>query len=156
MNLRSYECLYLLNQALCEALRILQEMEKCPGMRREPLRALQEQIQHLRASASEEATDRLNEIEVEAAGRFWQLVYRREKKLRDPEDVYFEVAALEEQRRKQGLPPRLGILPFTANNSNGNAVGHESETATSSKPSASRNHQPVRSNGRTRMPKSKK
>ena len=37
-----------------------------------------------------------------------------EKKWRDPDDVYIEVARREEERKKQGLPPRLGVLPHSA------------------------------------------
>lgn len=33
-----------------------------------------------------------------------------EKRRRDPDDCYLEVMAREEERREQGLPPRIGIL----------------------------------------------
>jgi hypothetical protein len=32
----------------------------------------------------------------------------------DPDDVYLEAEQREEERRKQGLPPRLGIIPHEA------------------------------------------
>ena len=37
-----------------------------------------------------------------------------EKKWRDPDDVYIEVGRREEERKEQGLPPRLGVLPHSA------------------------------------------
>ena len=33
---------------------------------------------------------------------------------RDPDDVYLSVEEREEERKKQGLPPRVGILPQSA------------------------------------------
>jgi hypothetical protein len=36
------------------------------------------------------------------------------KTLEDPDDVYLAVEEREEQRRKEGLPPRLGIVPHSA------------------------------------------
>jgi hypothetical protein len=44
--------------------------------------------------------------------RFWKQ-RRVEKKWRDPDDVYIEVGRREEERKKQGLPPRLGVLPHS-------------------------------------------
>jgi hypothetical protein len=45
---------------------------------------------------------------------FWKQRREFEKKWRDPDDVYIEVGRREEERKKQGLPPRLGVLPHSA------------------------------------------
>jgi hypothetical protein len=47
-------------------------------------------------------------------GRFWKQRRAFEKKWRDPDDVYIEVEHREEERKKQGLPPRIGIVPHFA------------------------------------------
>ena len=41
-------------------------------------------------------------------------VLRTEKKREDPDDVYINVLHREEERKKQGLPPRIGIVPYSA------------------------------------------
>ena len=48
------------------------------------------------------------------AGRFWKQRRAYEKKWRDPDDVYIDVEQREEERKKQGLPPRIGIVPYAA------------------------------------------
>ena len=47
-------------------------------------------------------------------GRFWKQKRAYEKKWRDPDDVYLDVEQREEERKKQGLPPRIGIVPYSA------------------------------------------
>jgi hypothetical protein len=37
-----------------------------------------------------------------------------DKKFEDPDDVYLKAEHREEERRKQGLPPRLAIIPHEA------------------------------------------
>ena len=37
-----------------------------------------------------------------------------EKQREDPDDVYINVLHREEERKKQGLPPRIGIVPYSA------------------------------------------
>ena len=59
-------------------------------------------------------TERLAESERFDEGRFWKQRREFEKKWRDPDDVYIDVERREEERKKQGLPPRLGILPHSA------------------------------------------
>jgi hypothetical protein len=34
--------------------------------------------------------------------------------LADPDDVYIDVMKREEERRKQGLPPRIGVMSFAS------------------------------------------
>jgi hypothetical protein len=47
-------------------------------------------------------------------GHFWKQRRALEKNWRVPEDVYIEVQRREEERKSQGLPPRLGVLPHSA------------------------------------------
>jgi hypothetical protein len=47
-------------------------------------------------------------------GRFWKQRRAYEKKWRDPDDVYIDVGRREEERKKQGLLARVGIVPHSA------------------------------------------
>ena len=112
MKLRVYEYLYLLNQNLQQALRVLQRLEKCPGLRRPFLRSFQVEIEDLRAQANHELTQSLCEREERDWYRFGRKRREWEKQFEDPDDVYIEVEEREEERRRRGLPPRIGILPI--------------------------------------------
>ena len=59
-------------------------------------------------------TERLADGERFDEGRFWKQRRDFEKKWRDPDDVYIDVQRREEERKKQGLPPRVGILSHSA------------------------------------------
>ncbi|HEV2421267.1 MAG TPA: hypothetical protein VGS59_06125 [Candidatus Acidoferrales bacterium] len=61
-------------------------------------------------------TEKLSNSERFDEGRFWKQRREFEKKWRDPDDVYIEVQEREEERKKQGLRPRLGVLPCSAAN----------------------------------------
>lgn len=43
----------------------------------------------------------------------WAYKFQRDfdRKLKDPDDIYFEIKESEERRKKKGLPPRLVVLP---------------------------------------------
>ncbi len=111
MKLRLYEYLFLLNQNFQQALRILRRLERCPGLRRDFLKAFQVMIEEIHAEANFELTDRIHQREERDWYRFGKLRRRWEKQFQDPDDVYIEVQEREQERRRQGLPPRLGILP---------------------------------------------
>ncbi len=111
MKLRVYEYLHLLNQNFQQALGILQRLERCPGLRRDFLRSFQVMVEEIRAEANFELTDRIHQREEREWYRFGKLRRRWEKHFEDPNDVYIEVEEREQERRRQGLPPRLGILP---------------------------------------------
>ncbi len=59
-------------------------------------------------------TEHLSDSERFDEGRFWKQRREFEKKWRDPDDVYIDVQRPEEERKKKGLPPRLGVLPHSA------------------------------------------
>jgi hypothetical protein len=72
------------------------------------------EIEELRAGVNADFAEEIGERERRDQGRFWKQRRTYEKTLEDPDDLYFEVEKQEEQRRKQGLPPRLGIVPHSA------------------------------------------
>jgi hypothetical protein len=47
-------------------------------------------------------------------GRFWKQKRAFEKQWRDPDDVYIDAERREVERQKQGLPPRVGVVPHSA------------------------------------------
>jgi hypothetical protein len=55
----------------------------------------------------------MNDTEIHEMAKLGKQKKAYDDSIRDLDDVYFEVQHREEERHKQGLPPLLGILPFT-------------------------------------------
>jgi hypothetical protein len=72
------------------------------------------EIEEVRCDMNADFTEKLADSERFDEGRFWKQRRDFEKKWRDPDDVYIDVERREEERKKQGLPPRLGVLPHSA------------------------------------------
>jgi hypothetical protein len=113
-KLRIYEYLFLLNQKLQETVQILKQLEKCPWLRRDFLRSFQVEVEDLRAQANFEVIEHLSDREQHDWAHFGKLRREWDRRLEDPDDVYLKAEHREEERRKQGLPPRLGIIPHGA------------------------------------------
>jgi hypothetical protein len=67
-----------------------------------------------RAETNFELTEPLSECEQHDWGRFSKLGREWGRQFEDPDDVYLKAKQREEDRRKLGLPPRLGIIPHSA------------------------------------------
>ena len=89
-------------------------MEKFPFANKESLCSAQAEIEEVRASMNADFTEQLGDRERHDEGRLWKQRRAIEKKWRDPDDVYIDVAHREEERKKQGLPPRVGVVPSSA------------------------------------------
>ena len=113
-KLRIYEYLSLLNQKFQEAVQILKQLEKCPWLRRDFLRSFQVEIEDLRAQTNFEVIEHLSDREQHDWAHFGKLRREWDRQFQDPDDVYFEAEEREKERRKKGLPPRLGIIPHEA------------------------------------------
>jgi hypothetical protein len=113
-KLRIYESLFLLNQGVDHVVAILRGMEKFPFANKESLYSAQTEIEEVRASMNADFTEQLGDRERQDEGRLWKQRRVFEKKLRDPDDVYIDVTHREQERKKQGLPPRVGIVPHSA------------------------------------------
>jgi hypothetical protein len=113
-KLRIYESLFLWNQGVDQVVAILRGMEKLSCADKQSLQFAQVEIEELRAGVNADFVEEIGEHERLDQGRFWKQRRAYEKTLEDPDDVYFAVEEREEQRRKQGLPPRLGIVPHSA------------------------------------------
>jgi hypothetical protein len=113
-KLRVYEYLFLINQKLQETVQILKQLEKCPWLRRDFLRSFQIQVEDLRAQTNFEVIEHMSDREQRDWAHFGRLRREWDRQFEDPDDVYLKAEDREEERRKQGLPPRLGIIPHGA------------------------------------------
>jgi hypothetical protein len=113
-KLRIYGSLFLLNEGMDHIISLLREMEKLPFADKESVQWAVVEIEEVRCDMNADFTEKLADSERFDEGRFWKQRRELEKKWRDPDDVYIEVGRREEERKKQGLPPRLGVLPHSA------------------------------------------
>src|SRR5580700_12289950 len=113
-KLRVYEYLFLLNQKLQETVQILKQLEKCPWLRRDFLRSFQVEVEDLRAQTNFEVIEQMSDREQHDWAHFGKLRRAWDRQFEDPDDVYLKAEEREEERRKRGLPPRLGVIPHEA------------------------------------------
>jgi hypothetical protein len=113
-KLRIYKSLFLLNAGMDHVITLLREMEKLPFADKESVQCAVVEIEEVRCDMNADFTEKLADSERFDEGRFWKQRREFEKKWRDPDDVYIEVGRREEERKKHGLPPRLGVLPHSA------------------------------------------
>jgi hypothetical protein len=113
-KLRIYEYLFLLNQKLQETVQILKQLEKCPWLRRDFLRSFQIEVEDLRAQTNFEVMEQMSDREQRDWAHFGKLRRQWDRQFEDPDDVYLKAEQREEERRKRGLPPRLGVIPHEA------------------------------------------
>ena len=109
-----YETLFLLNRNVEHVIEVLRSMEKLPSADKESIRCAIVEIDEVRCAMNADFIERQADNERFDQGRFWKKRREFEKKLHDPDDVYVDVQRREEERKKQGLPPRLGVLPHSA------------------------------------------
>jgi len=89
-------------------------MEKFPFADKESVQSAVAEIEEVRCDMNADFTEHLADSERFDEGRFWKQRRAYEKKWRDPDDVYIDVERREEERKKQGLPPRVGVVPHSA------------------------------------------
>jgi hypothetical protein len=113
-KLRIYENLFLLNEGVDCVISLLRRMGKFRIGDKESLQSAIIEIEEVRCGVNADFTEHLADIERVEEGHFWKQHREFEKKWRDPDDVYIDVERREEERKKQGLRPRLGVLPHSA------------------------------------------
>jgi hypothetical protein len=111
-KLRIYESL-LLNEGIEYVVALLGGMERVCFAEKESLQCAVVGIEEVRCDVNADFAEKLADSERFDEGRFWKQRREYEKKWRDPDDVYIDVQQREEQRKKQGLPSRLGMLPHS-------------------------------------------
>ena len=110
-KLRLYENLFLWNQGIDQLVAILRRMEKFSIEHKSVLQHAQNEIEEVRAEVNADLLEEQAEFELKDAGRFFKRRRAYEKQREDPDDVYIEVERREVERKKQGLPTRIGIIP---------------------------------------------
>src|SRR5260221_11527003 len=113
-KLRIYESLFLLNEGMDHLIALLREMEKLPFADKESVQCAVVEIEEVRCDMNADFTEKMADSERFDEGRFWKQRRAFEKKWRDPDDVFIDVERREEERKKQGLPPRVGVVPHSA------------------------------------------
>jgi hypothetical protein len=113
-KLRIYESLFLFNQSVDHLVALLRSMEKFSFADKEELQSAQAEIEEVRCDMNADFADHLVDSERFDEARFSKQRHDYEKRWRDPDDVYIDVERREEERKKQGLPPRVGIVPHSA------------------------------------------
>src|SRR5215467_3808958 len=113
-KLRMYEGLFLLNQGFDHVVALLRGMERFSIADKESLHSAQAEIEEVRSGVNGGFVEQLCDRERFDEGRFWRQRRAFDKKWRDPDDVYIDVAHREKERKKQGLPPRVGVVPHIA------------------------------------------
>lgn len=80
------------------------------------LRSFVVEVEEVRCDLNADFAEHLVDSERFDEGQFWKQRRAFEKKWRDPDDVYIDVERREEERKQQGLPPRVvgTILPHSA------------------------------------------
>src|SRR5258706_2939401 len=111
---RIYESLFLLNQGVDWLIANLRRMQKFRFADAESVQCAIVEIEEVRCDMNADFTEYLADSERSDEGRFWKQKRAFEKKWRDPDDVYIDVERREEERKKQGLPTRVGVVPHSA------------------------------------------
>jgi len=95
-KLQAYEALYWFNRSIEATLESLDGLERL-GLLRGELNEHKIRIEHARAQANEDLTDRLQDYEAEESVRFDRMESELEKQRQDPNDVFF---AARDRRRE--------------------------------------------------------
>jgi hypothetical protein len=88
-KLRIYEALYLFNRSVEDTLERLNELERIGLLTHEYFHEYRTQIEHTRAEANQELTDRLQDYETNESARLDRIALELEKRDQDPDDVFF-------------------------------------------------------------------
>lgn len=106
----AYEYLYLLNVYAQKMVELLEELSRKFAINTESLPYYQSLLQYVRASASRGLLGFMTGVEETEAWLHQSQQRVEEEKLRDPEDVYLLARDREQERIRQGLPPRIQFL----------------------------------------------
>ncbi len=68
----------------------------------------------MRAQAGFEVTAEASDFEQDQATHWSRIHHKYEMWLKDPDDVFLDAEERDKQRKKQGLPPRIVVLPWSA------------------------------------------
>ena len=114
MKPTAYELLAMLDRNLRESATLFKQLAECPGQRSDVLTPLSNEVQYVRAQAGFEVTTEASDFEQDQATRWSRIHHKYEMWLKDPDDVFLDAEERDEKRKKQGLPPRIVVLPWSA------------------------------------------
>ena len=114
MKQTAYELLAQLDRSLRESINLFKQLAECPGQRPDVLTPLSNEIQYVRAQAGFEVTTEASDFEQDQASHWSRIHHRHEMWLKDPDDVFLDAEERDQQRKKLGLPQRIVVLPFSA------------------------------------------
>ena len=111
MKLLLFQQMLDLNRSFDEVVSGLQRLQDVAFFQRELIRHALSDVEIARVYANREFFDNFEKIVEDDAK--WAYRFQRdfEKRLKDPDDIYLEVKASEERRKRKGLPPRVLIVP---------------------------------------------
>src|ERR1700733_2444641 len=99
-----------LNRNVEGALTLLEKLAEYPELNNEDFIIYQSYFREYLADTNMMVLDVLEECEQETMLKANRERLAWEKKIRDPDDCYFDVRNREEELREQGLPSKIGIL----------------------------------------------
>jgi hypothetical protein len=105
-----YEDLYLFNLSAQQLVDLLQGISGKFGLAREDSLYHEFVIEQVRSAVSCDVVEHMAGVEHTEVWVFESLRRMEEKKLREPDDVYYLAREREEERAKQGLPPLIRFL----------------------------------------------
>ncbi|HEY5027104.1 MAG TPA: hypothetical protein VIK39_01730 [Candidatus Angelobacter sp.] len=117
-KLQAYEALYSFNRLIETTLESLENLERLGFLRSEDLNEYKIRIEHARAQANQDLTDRLQDYETEESARFDRMELELEKRREDPNDVFFaardrkreikqQITELQQALERQSPRPKL-------------------------------------------------
>ena len=110
MDRSVYALLAELNHTLLQALSILERLAKFPELQQRDFAMRRIRFQEQLANVNIEVLHHLGGAEQRRMLEAYRERRDYEKKLRDPDDCYIEVARREKERIAEGLPSLIGIL----------------------------------------------
>jgi hypothetical protein len=110
----AYELLALLDRNLREPINLFKQLADCPGQRSDALTPLSNEIQYVRAQTGFEVTTEASDFEQDQVTHWSRIHHKYEMWLKDPDDVFLDAEERDQQRKKLGLPPRIIVLPWSA------------------------------------------
>ena len=114
MKQTAYELLAQLDRDLRESIDLFKQLAECPGQRSDVLTPLSNEIQYVRAQVGFEVTTEASDFEQGQASHWSRIHHKYEMSLKDPDDVFLDAEERDQRRKKLGLPPRIVVLPFSA------------------------------------------
>lgn len=111
MRLPLFQQMVDLNRSFDEVAASLQRLQSVPFFQRDLIRHALSDVEIARVYANREFFDNFEKIVEDDARWAYRFQRKFDQKLKDRDDIYLEVKASEERRKRKGLAPRVVILP---------------------------------------------